>query len=295
MPSRFRSKLFTLLSYALLLAVVMPAQNQTPPQQVEMYAWANPLSGPLKRADHTWVTDRKTFECPTPTPQYWYATGGCHPSPQTDHTSRPLSNAPGNLAVATCIAKPDTAGFGRDAAAQIVYGIDGVCHQISNRILAATATPVKKQITVKGANGYNISRFVYGTHGTPEQWHHVRDRCHATAAAVMTSGDELTEMTREAFGSAVAARSQLEVLRGEQARVQWELRQLRPFALEGPQNGAQFADRANQRINESLKRLAVTMGAEDFERFFEWKAGDPITLVEPSIAGEINYASAMRE
>jgi hypothetical protein len=57
----------------------------------------------------------------------------------------------------------------------------------------------------------------------------------------------------------------------------------------GSMGNREFADRVNERINETLDRLAKTMGKADFERFFDWPAGEKIVLVNPQISAEVNY------
>jgi hypothetical protein len=226
--------------------------------------------------------------CPNPPSAYWYSTGGCHPY-GSDGPARPLAVAPGDGNIARCIAQPDKSTFKPGpATAEIVYGIDGVCHQICNRILAATAGASTKQVTVSKANGYRISRFVYGTHGTPTQWASLRDKCKVAYATTLSPDEELDQMVREAFGVQLAATKRTS-LQNEREKLQADIHNMSGQVRAGSIGNKVFAERVNDRINETLDRLAKTMGKQDFERFFSWPAGQKIVLVNPQISAEMNY------
>jgi hypothetical protein len=268
--------------------VLLAAAKQPVPAAAQLYAWANPLIGPL--ADHTWVTDYdKTPRCPAPPSAYWYSTGSCHPS-GADNPPRPLARASANLAVAHCIATPDKSTFQPGpATALIVYGVDGVCHQICNRVLAATATAQRSQVTVAKANGYRISRFVYGTHGTASQWRTLQAQCKPVHPLTFTPDEELSAMIGDAFGANLATAKQT-ALQTEHAALQGHVQALANDVMSGRiATGRQFANSVNEEVNKSLRRLAENLGKDDFEKFFEWPAGREIILVNPEIAAEVHY------
>jgi hypothetical protein len=87
--------------------------------------------------DHTYVTSSCGL--------VWQCWGGCS-------GGTALSAALGSSIVADCLSQPNSQ-------AGIVYGITGVCHQTSNRILHSA------RVTVVGCQGYNLSVFAYGVYG----------------------------------------------------------------------------------------------------------------------------------
>lgn len=101
-------------------------------------AWAIPMlsaAGP----DHTYVVS-------SPDGLRW----GCHGRSAGGSL---LRSRIGSSTIASCLARPN-------GLADIRYALDGVCHQIANRIL------VPAGITVQGCGGYNASVAFWGEYGT---------------------------------------------------------------------------------------------------------------------------------
>jgi hypothetical protein len=75
--------------------------------------------------------------------------------------SRVLTEIAADLRVATCLGDPVAADFeGLPSAAGIVYGVNGVSHQVANRILFDTG------FDVRDAQGAWYSWWLFGTYGT---------------------------------------------------------------------------------------------------------------------------------
>ena len=244
-----------------------------------LYAFANPLRVPA--ADHTWVTDYENFaQCAErgPRSKYWYATGKCHPV--AGDRSRALANAPADLRLAQCIAKPDESTFtaGR-ATARIRYGIDGVCHQICNRILWATAVGGATPITVAGANGYGVSRLAYGTYGTPLQWRQLKQDCRVASSSIAAASAraDAEQMIAEKLGPISMTSDKAQTILAEHSRLRGELDQLADRGL----SRGQLANAANRAINDSLARLAEALDPADFQRLLDWPPNKEIVLVNP--------------
>ncbi len=69
----------------------------------------------------------------------------------------------GDLNISRCIGKNNTG---------IVYGVTGVCHQMSNRVLASVG------VELEGVGGYLLSTILYGTHGIDaEEWQERKYSC----------------------------------------------------------------------------------------------------------------------
>lgn len=137
-----------------------------------MCVWATPTSVAI--ADHTWVTGTgkgsRTF-CEGATwgtngvPDSYYckgrwSNGVYQPLPEW----RLLNQGPGAIGISECIPSgpiykdPLFPFIPRQG--DITYGINGVCHQLTNRTLYGS------KLSAMGAGCYGLSQFVYGFYGT---------------------------------------------------------------------------------------------------------------------------------
>lgn len=128
-----------------------------------MYAWGDPVENFLlgEVGDHTWVT---TYEPGTGSPNvkngdYWYCRGNARTQAQK------IVRGNGGVAFARQIAKPNDPSEN----VGIRYILDGVCHQMANRLLRFSfddnGDPVKVG-TVNGfPKGYQLSKPMYGEYG----------------------------------------------------------------------------------------------------------------------------------
>lgn len=121
----------------------------------KMYAWSDTAYVPI--GDHTWVTTYIPGEGHPDVNKgdYWYCKG-------TPHTrARMLAFGIGGVDFASKIAAPhdpdDTVG--------IRYLSDGVCHQMSNRLLKFCFDNDGNPVTVKDAVGYELTTGMYGEYG----------------------------------------------------------------------------------------------------------------------------------
>lgn len=147
---------------------------------MKLYGWRKPVI----KADHTWVTDYDSRTTPYKTPSdienakknYWYCHGnfyvnGIPPKPI-------IANAEASSA-AHCLVNANVRGIGGYGTI-FVYGVDGVCHQVSNQVLYATASGNGgRPKTVSSAAGwYKLSTALYGTYGRRERlWRKARIHC----------------------------------------------------------------------------------------------------------------------
>jgi len=134
-----------------------------------LFAWADEIKAIPEElrwlpAEHTWVTTYKPVTACPPSAEdgdYWYCWGECHTTPPGSGTTRFLCSGLGDIEFARSIARPN------DPLENVGlrYGIDGVCHQMANRILYATGGDHRETLTVEGAQGYNLSVTLYGVYG----------------------------------------------------------------------------------------------------------------------------------
>ena len=281
-----------------------PTPNPTP----TLYSWANPIAGVGNIVDHTWVTSFAAgSQCPPPQ-NYWYSWGGCHETgPGT--AAKPLATHAADLAVAKCLCTSDLGEYlppnspshgGID-----LYGIDGVCHQLSNRILWAATKGTGDPVTVEGAKGYGVSRWVFGMYGVNlAEWQQRIARCTAAAAppaapgtpvamammaaAPRTLNADLAAMVREKLGPEVASAKAERVMLvrnnvlAAKARLDRDVRR-------GAIPPREFAERTNELINRGLAQVAATLTPEEYQRLFGIPPGEKIAVVDPAIAEQSRY------
>ncbi|MFA6156187.1 hypothetical protein [Mesorhizobium sp.] len=143
------------------------------PNTVTLHAWAIPAFVSGSPVDHTWVTTYDNQQhhyadaaaVAAAGKDYWFCWGSYHPTGGVPgNPTGGLGKQAGNLTMARCLVQSN-ADSAKVAAAQgtiLVYGIDGVCHQLANQVLYATSGT---RLTVKKARGYVASSFLYGTYG----------------------------------------------------------------------------------------------------------------------------------
>jgi hypothetical protein len=291
----------------------MPSVTSPPAPSVTqtLSAWANPITvAGVRFADHTWVT---TYDAPSPCPPptvYWYSWGGCHTT-GSGTTATLLSHRPASVDVARCICEPDVEDYsfqpGDPAHGGIdYYGISGVCHQLSNRILFATAGAGGTPSTVNGAHGYGVSRFLYGTYGSDAaEWAARKARCLAPPTprsgapgtpvamamalpAAMTLEEDLAAMLRERLGPEVS-RTKMAKIQQLHANLLRQKAQLDQALLSGAISPRRFADDVNHLVNGHLRQAVETLDPTEYERLFGIKPGETIGIVDPTVAELSNY------
>jgi hypothetical protein len=284
-----------------------PTPNPTP----TLHAWANPITiAGIRFADHTWVT---VYEAPSmcpPAPAYWYSWGGCHAT-GSGTTATALASHEADLPVARCICQPDVEDYlpspGNPAHGGIdFYGITGVCHQLSNRILFATAAAGSTPLTVDGAHAYGVSRFVYGTYGTNvSEWVERKTRCTTplpsptvapgtpvpmamAIAPAATLDADLVAMLRERLGPEFS-RAKMIRIRQIRASLLQKKAQLDGAVRRGTITPRQFADGVNELVNQHLRQAAQILTPAEYERLFGIPPGDATGIVDPTVAEQSNY------
>jgi hypothetical protein len=290
---------------------VPPAPTPVAPPM--LYAWANPIAGAGNLVDHTWVTSFPAGS-PCPPPQtYWYSWGGCHET-GTGSTARPLASHAANLEVAKCICTPDLGEYSPPESPSHgginLYGIQGVCHQLSNRILWAATSGTGDPVTVEGAKGYGVSRWMYGTYGTTvADWQQRIAKCAATAAAApnatpgahdahvamamianvpKTLDADLTAMVQERLGSQLAAEKAARLV-NIRSRALESKNALDRQVLTGRIPPRQFAVSVNELINQRLREASQVLTPDEYRRLFGIAPGERIDIVDPAVAEQSRY------
>ncbi len=143
-----------------------------------LYAWAKPAFVQGSPVDHTWVTSYDSrinpkiniTEVISDGENFWYSKGDFHQKGKfigKEFYSSPFAN---------CLVHSNTKQ-GRGSGTIFRYGIDGVCHQVSNQVLYKSATTFHN-LRVDKARGYKVSSFLYGTYGRKkEDWNRNKSTC----------------------------------------------------------------------------------------------------------------------
>lgn len=147
-----------------------------------IYAWVSPAfikwGSPV---DHTWVTSYDSRIANYPTidavtaagENFWYCWGDFY---SRGRLHDPIASCVNSSGAESCLVSPNV---GNGHGTVLWYGIDGVCHQVSNQILYAEVTPGGgKPINVSKARGYKLSSALFGTYGRREaEWIDRRIAC----------------------------------------------------------------------------------------------------------------------
>ncbi|RED42383.1 hypothetical protein BJ123_101100 [Rhodopseudomonas thermotolerans] len=269
---------------------------------VSLYAWAIPAWSSESPVDHTWVTSYDNQVHPYNTiadvvvagQSFWYCWGSFHPQGGTPvNPTGALGQQAGNLKLAQCLVQANADSNTTPAARGTIYsyGVDGVCHQLANQVLYATADGGGPPLTVSKARGYPLSSYIYGTYGLQQT---------AWAAKVAAcSGSQLVARLGRPGGLTVAASGEgvamdefekraTELLATEPAKLASLLRlrgEVQRFAAQPwPGTGQPSAEALNARNQHLIDEAAKLLGPEHFRKLFAAEPGAKVTLVDPQIA-----------
>lgn len=257
-----------------------------------LYAWVTsafiPKGSPV---DHTWVTsyDSRNVvfsnieDVKKVNEQCWYCRGSFH---QQGRPSDPIVIGISSSGTEACLVKPNDSKSGGTLH---WYGIDGVCHQVSNQVLYVTSTPAggKPQI-VNRARGYKLSSALFGTYGRREaEWNAVRIKCGGVVlSSISKRGGMISLLSRRIANvlhfSANNPRVMLLELRRRQLLT--ELDDI-GFAKREPHETEQNrVDKMNERINSFLRFASESLDDDkSFTRVFGVHREEEIFLIDPSL------------
>ncbi len=265
-----------------------------------LFAWATPAYWTRSPLDHTWITTYNSnvtryddiADVVAAHEDLWYCWGSFH---AIGDPSAILASRTGNRALAECLVQPNADSSTTPAARGTIftYGIDGVCHQLANQILYATGSPGNPPLTVRGARGYAISSFLFGTYGLQTSaWHTRLQGCMGRAdpvsglptwskqimpdsPATPALPDDFRDHARDVLANDPEKLQALMALRGE---IQAFISPRVPGFL--PPD----AEMLNARNRHMLEQAALLLGPAAFTELFGVEPGEPIPLVDPAMA-----------
>ena len=144
---------------------------------MQLYVWRKRTPIALYLADHTWVTsyDIRTNnysdidQVISAQESYWYCKGDFHS--HGDFIGKINYSSP----YANCLVTPNNSINGNGSI--IRYGIDGVCHQVSNQVLYRSKNPFSN-LRVDKARGYKLSSSIFETYGlNKDMWQQNKINC----------------------------------------------------------------------------------------------------------------------
>jgi hypothetical protein len=263
-----------------------------------LYAWATPAFVEGSPVDHTWVTDfdnrvntyRTIAAVKAAGAEYWFCWGSFHDlGDSSKHPGGSLGSAVGNITLAQCLCAANAPSDSEpDACGTIyTYGVDGVCHQLANQVLWATASTAAAPLTVAKARGYFVSSFIYGTYGLQHAaWAARQAHCTARLAGARTMG---TNISPEDDFAAHAQRALSAMDASHKVAPLLELRQqlhAEQHAVKSTlATGAWTPSAAvlNERNNAYLERAKKLLTPAEFEAVFGFSPDKKINLVDPSV------------
>lgn len=254
------------------------------------YAWVTPAFIQNSPADHTWVTSYDSRQDVYPnigdvtnaSQYFWFCWGKYRPG---GTPSAPIAVQAGDLALAQCLVQPNLPSSDSWPARGTIfhYGIEGVCHQLANQVLYATAAPGAPPATVALARWYKYSSAIYGDYGLAHaDWQGKIASCQGADAAEPTGiampDDSFDQALRDILGE---ADPRLEAVRKLRAAHQAEVRGFTSLAA-SPEATAAVLNARNQHF---FDQVAGLLGAEAFERLFGFPAFQEVNLVDPDQMG----------
>ena len=226
-----------------------------------LYSWGNPLSF-AKFLDHTWVTDYPMVPKQPDDSAYWYCWGIQHDTYRAE-----LSKGTGSCALANKISPYNTPALqsgeshdqpSKTSGAIVYYGLDGVCHNVDNELLAVTATSDTEPDRVSQAHGYPLSTFLFGTYGLyTEGWAKLVNK---HLKGLKLAGDDFIGIME----AAVSADKQSGVL-AIRAEVQSDIRDIRARVKE---KQFDYYFELGERVVIALGKLRIHLGHDEFYALF---------------------------
>lgn len=259
---------------------------------MNLYAWVTPaFISKGSPVDHTWVTtyDSRSVaylnieDVKSANHDFWYCWGDFHKQGKPSHPI--FSGVTASNSALCLVGSNDTNQRGTIQ----WYGIDGVCHQVSNQVLYATATTYGgKPKIVSDARGYKVSSAIFGTYGRREKlWREARIRCGVAPISVVNNHTTVSLLTKRLTWILTCGVND-EPVRTLEIERRNLLRDIDSIGFTTSANERRIIDRVdllNIRINEYLKFAGDYLNNNEgvFTRVFGVKIGEWVELIDPEL------------
>ena len=159
---------------------------------INAFVWVTPaFGGNIPGADHTWVTSydsRKTKHPDIGTVQktkdlYWFCKGSFHLMGKSKISTNGLAlKCDLDKQSASCLVTPND---DKQSGTIKRYGIDGLCHQVTNQTISLSTTRFPQSLRSK-VRGYRLSCVIYGLYGRRrEEWYEKKRSCSIASRLVI--------------------------------------------------------------------------------------------------------------
>jgi hypothetical protein len=254
----------------------------------QAYVWVTPAFSRYSPVDHTWVTSYdnrlNSFDTISKVARagehYWYCRGSFHATGCTP--KRPdgfVYNQAINSAIAICLVDENNPKAGGTIKH---YGIDGVCHQVSNQVIYPAPNRHYDPLKKLKIRGYSASTAIYGRYGRKvSEWSQRTARCIPQTSYKQPPMSLFVQRATAVLQLPVASNTMrsLESLRLSLLSEIDEIGYKPPDDHESPENKA---DAINDRIHSYLFKTSEFMRdvPEKFYKIFGVKIGEKIDLVD---------------
>ncbi len=290
----------------------------------KIYAWARPVDNPAINlltkligidAEHTYVTDYRPESVCTSIQEvrqkklsFWYCYGDFH-SDNSKLVPKLTAEVKIDEDVLKCICGPNQKRYTGTIKS---YGIDGVCHQVTNQILYAG----KPQIDVEGVGASVNSYAIYNVYGlNKNDWLKISNLCYPQQKKQTSSGkknmthasyiDKVNRLHEEAirmgYSDEEIRKKERNLLIDERLgedtddntrfviieileQIDKERENLLKKLKIGEISPDRIAYEINRVNNKGLREIAEEIGDHKFIKMFDCEPGKDINLVNPEVA-----------
>ncbi len=261
---------------------------------IDTFVWVKPAFFRYSPVDHTWVTSYDSRITPYPSIRdvkkanelFWYCKGDFH------KTGDPRRSKGGlvlgctlDKQVAQCLVGANDPN--RNGTIN-VYGIHGVCHQITNQVLYSGGISLPRSRwwhLKKKVRGYWLSRAIYGQYGLrKDEWYERTVHCIPSYAYRYPRMPELLHSAILALNT-LASDERITILESLRVQLLFDIREIGYATRELNETSEQRANKINDRIHQfEADASQVLEGEPDaYYKIFGTKPRERHDLVDPNL------------
>jgi len=244
---------------------------------MELYIWRKRTPITLYLADHTWATSydlrikkyNNINEVINAKEHYWYSKGDFHSDGDF------IGKINYHSSYANCLVNSNDKINGNGS---IRYGIDGVCHQISNQVIYRSKHSFNN-LRVDKARGYKLSSSIYGTYGkNHNQWKDNREHCFRKS--FKTSNISLITTRARYFTKNTIDMNLMKYLESERLKLLMQLKEEGSAKKKVNENANQRVEKMNQFINNFTTDISNLLEKDLYQYIFGIDKGTRINLID---------------